>query len=117
MIWKIADLLRGPYRPKEYGQVILPFTVLRRMDSVLKPTKAAVLAAHKEYADKGVPLTAVLPQVSGQPFYNMSKYTLEKLGDPDHVRSNLLGYVNGFSTNVRDIFDEFDFAGSSDLRV
>lgn len=79
MIWKIADLLRGPYRPKEYGQVILPFTVLRRMDSVLKPTKAAVLAAHKEYADKGVPLTAVLPQVSGQPFYNMSKYTLETL--------------------------------------
>ncbi|WP_414899268.1 type I restriction-modification system subunit M [Serinicoccus sp. CUA-874] len=110
MVWKIADLLRGPYRPKEYGQVILPFTVLRRMDSVLEPTKSQVLAAYENYAETGVPLTAVLPQVSGQPFYNTSRYTMEKLGDPDHVRSNLLDYVNGFSANVRDIFDEFDFA-------
>lgn len=63
LIWKIADLLRGPYRPKEYGQVILPFTVLRRMDCVLAGTKDAVLTAYARYQDSGVPLTAVLPQV------------------------------------------------------
>ena len=110
LIWKIADLLRGPYRPKEYGQVILPFTVLRRMDCVLKDTKDAVLAEYEKHKDSGLPLTAVLPRVSKHSFYNTSKYTLENLGDPDHVRSNLLDYVNGFSANVRDIFDEFDFA-------
>lgn len=110
LIWKIADLLRGPYRPKEYGQVILPFTVLRRMDCVLTDTKDAVLAEYEKHKDSGLPLTAVLPRVSKQSFYNTSKYTLEKLGDPDHVRANLLDYVNGFSQNVRDIFDEFDFA-------
>ena len=110
LIWKIADLLRGPYRPKEYGQVILPFTVLRRMDCVLSDTKDAVLAEYEKHKDSGLPLTAVLPRVSKQSFYNTSKYTLEKLGDPDHVRANLLDYVNGFSQNVRDIFDEFDFA-------
>lgn len=110
LIWKIADLLRGPYRPKEYGQVILPFTVLRRMDCVLTDTKEAVLAEYEKHNDSGLPLTAILPRVSNQSFFNTSKYTLEKLGDPDHVRANLLDYVNGFSQNVRDIFDEFDFA-------
>lgn len=114
LIWKIADLLRGPYRPKEYGQVILPFTVLRRMDCVLKPTKDAVLAEYEKHKDGGLPLTAVLPRAAKLSFYNTSRYTLENLGDPDHVRSNLLDYVNGFSANVRDIFDEFDFAAQID---
>lgn len=114
LIWKIADLLRGPYRPKEYGQVILPFTVLRRMDCVLKPTKDAVLAEYEKHKDGGLPLTAVLPRAAKQSFYNTSRYTLDNLGDPDHIRSNLLDYVNGFSANVRDIFDEFDFAAQID---
>ncbi|MEJ7648695.1 MAG: class I SAM-dependent DNA methyltransferase [Nakamurella sp.] len=109
-IWSVADLLRGPYKPAEYGPVILPFTVLRRLDCVLEPTKDAVLAKASEFESSGIPLHVGLPSVSGHSFYNTSAYTLASLvGDPDGIRANLHDYVNGFSANVRDIFEQFEF--------
>jgi len=111
-IWSIANLLRGPYKPAEYGPVILPFTVLRRLDCVLEPTKAGVLAeaASLEAAGSKVPAEIVLPTVAGQSFYNTSPYDLGKLGgDPSGTRLNLIAYINGFSPNVRDIFERFGF--------
>jgi len=112
LIWSIADLLRGDFKAHEYGRVILPFTVLRRLDCVLAPTKAAVLAVAKEHQQDGENLIdAFARKASGQGFYNLSPLDLKAiLGDQDHLRSNLLGYVNGFSREVRDIFQRFDFA-------
>jgi type I restriction enzyme M protein len=109
LVWSIANLLRGPYKPKEYGEVVLPFTILRRLDCVLEPTKDAVLAAYEAKKDGQFPLSVVLPRVSKQSFYNTSRYSLTKLGDADHIKANLLDYLNGFSENVRDIFERFGF--------
>ena len=112
LIWSIANLLRGPYKPAEYGPVVLPFTVLRRLDCVLEPTKAGVLAkaASLEATGSKVPAEIVLPTVAGQSFYNTSPYDLAKLGgDPSGTRLNLIAYINGFSPNVRDIFERFGF--------
>ena len=114
LIWSIANLLRGPYKPAEYGPVVLPFTVLRRLDCVLEPTKAGVLAkaASLEAAGSKVPAEIVLPTVASQSFYNTSPYDLAKLGgDPSGTRLNLINYINGFSPNVRDIFERFGFLG------
>lgn len=109
-IWAVADLLRGDYKQSEYGKVILPFTVLRRLDCVLESTKPAVLA---EYADKqkaGVNPEPFLLRKAGQSFYNTSPLDMKKLmGDPDYVRANLFSYVLGFSSEVRDLFERFDF--------
>ena len=108
-IWSIADLLRGPYKPHQYGAVVLPFTILRRLDCVLEPTKQSVLDVAKSRGDTastGVFLT----KAAGQSFYNTSGFTLKSLtGDPAGIRANLLDYVRGFSENVRDIFEKFDF--------
>ena len=109
LVWSIANLLRGPYKPKEYGEVVLPFTILRRLDCVLEPTKDAVLAAYEAKKDGQFPLSVVLPRVSKQSFYNTSRYSLTKLGDADHIKANLLDYLTGFSENVRDIFERFGF--------
>ena len=115
LIWSVADLLRGDFKPHEYGRVILPFTVLRRLDCVLAPTKAAVL---KEYESKKAAKIAHEPFVrkaARQSFYNTSSLDMGKiLGDQDHVRSNLLSYIQGFSDEVRDIFNRFDFAVTLD---
>lgn len=109
-IWSIANLLRGPYKPAEYGPVILPFTVLRRLDCVLESTKAAVLEKHVELEGQDVPEELILPTYSGQAFYNTSQYDLKKLGgDPEGTKANLLDYLRGFSPNVYDIFDRFGF--------
>jgi hypothetical protein len=109
-IWSIANLLRGPYKPAEYGPVILPFTVLRRLDCVLEPTKQKVLDRHATMANSKVPEEIVLPTIAGQSFYNTSAYDLAKLGgDPAGTRLNLINYINGFSPNVRDIFERFGF--------
>ncbi len=109
-IWSIANLLRGPYKPAEYGPVILPFTVLRRLDCVLESTKTQVLAKHAALGNSKVPGEIVLPTVAGQSFYNASPYDLAKLGgDPAGTRLNLINYINGFSPNVRDIFERFGF--------
>ncbi len=109
-IWSVADLLRGDYKQSDYGKVILPFTVLRRLDCVLEPSKDAVLT---EYADKqqaGLNPEPFLLRTAGQSFYNTSPLDLKKLlGDQDHIRENLFSYIQAFSPEVRDIFERFDF--------
>jgi hypothetical protein len=109
-IWSVADLLRGDYKQSDYGKVILPFTVLRRLDCVLEPTKAAVRAEKAAKEAMGLPTEPFLLKAAGQTFYNTSPMTLAKLlGDANHVRQNLISYVQGFSPAVRDIFERFDF--------
>jgi len=113
LIWQIADLLRGPYRPPQYERVMLPMTVLRRFDCVLAPTKAKVLAAHdrrKGSKLEGDALDSALNQAAGQRFHNHSPLDFEKLkGDPDNIENHLVSYIKGFSANVRRIFDFFEF--------
>lgn len=111
-IWTIADLLRGPYRPPQYERVMLPLVVLRRFDCVLASTKESVLAKHAQYKGKleGDALDSILNKVSGQRFHNHSPLSFEKLrGDPDNAHLHLVSYINGFSENVRKIFERFDF--------
>ncbi len=113
LIWQIADLLRGPYRPPQYERVMLPMTVLRRFDCVLAPTKAKVLAAHERRKGgklQGDALDSALNDAAGQRFHNHSQFDFERLkGDPDHIEKHLVSYINGFSANVRRIFDFFEF--------
>lgn len=109
-LWSVADLLRGDYKQSEYGRVILPFTVLRRLDCVLAPTKEAVLAELARREPLGINPEPFLLRVSGQSFFNTSPLDLKKLmGDQDHIRENLYSYINGFSAAVRDIFERFEF--------
>ena len=113
LIWQIADLLRGPYRPPQYERVMLPMTVLRRFDCVLAPTKARVLAEYERLRDGkvvGEALDRKLNGKSGQRFHNHSPLTFEKLkGDPDNIEKHLVSYIKGFSANVRTIFEYFEF--------
>jgi type I restriction enzyme M protein len=109
-IWSVADLLRGDYRQSEYGKVILPFTVLRRLDCVLEPTKAAVLVEKATREAAGLNPEPFLLRKSGQFFYNTSPLDLKKLmGDQDHIGENLRAYMQAFSPAVRDIFESFEF--------
>jgi type I restriction enzyme M protein len=110
-IWSVAELLRGPYRPNQYKDVMLPMTVLRRLDCVLEPKKEKVLEAKAKWGSKGKGvLDAKLKQTSGLPFYNTSRYTFEKLkGDPNNVAANLTNYIKGFSTRAREIIEHFGF--------
>jgi type I restriction enzyme M protein len=109
-IWSVADLLRGDYKQSEYGRVILPFTVLRRLDCVLEPTKPAVLAELAKRKKAGVNPEPFLLQKAGQHFVNTSPLDMRTLmGDQDHIRQNLVAYVDAFSPAVRDIFEAFDF--------
>ncbi|CAM5779571.1 N-6 DNA methylase [Ottowia pentelensis] len=109
-IWSVADLLRGDYKQSDYGKVILPFTVLRRLDSVLESTKDAVLAELAARQKLGVNPDPFLKRKTGLPFFNQSPLDLNKLlGDPTHVAQNLQSYLQGFSPEVRDIFDHFEF--------
>ncbi len=111
-IWSVADLLRGDYKQSEYGKVILPFTVLRRLDCVLEPSKQAVLAAKKSVPAKLNPEPFLL-KATGKPplkFYNTSKLDLKTLlGDSDNIGENLRKYIEAFSPAVRDIFEHFEF--------
>jgi len=110
LIWSVADLLRGDYSQSEYGKVILPFTVLRRLDCVLAPTKKAVLAEDKKLKAEGVNPEAFLFAVSKTRFVNTSPLDLKTLmGDPDHLLANLTSYMQEFSPSVRDIFERFLF--------
>ncbi|MER9420503.1 type I restriction-modification system subunit M [Mesorhizobium sp. M0306] len=110
-IWSVADLLRGDYRQSDYGKVILPFTVLRRLDCVLESSKAAVLAEFAEKTKAGLNPEPFLLRKSGQSFYNTSEMDMKRLlGDQDHIRENLFAYIQAFSPEVRDIFERFDFA-------
>lgn len=109
-IWSVADLLRGDYRQSEYGKVILPFTVLRRLDCVLEFTKDAVLAEYAAKTKEKVNPEPFLLRKSKQSFYNTSPMTMKKLmGDQDHIKENLYAYIQAFSPAVRDIFEQFDF--------
>lgn len=110
-IWNIAESLRGPFKPSEYGSVVLPFTVLRRLDAVLADTKDAVLRVSAETERLPDVLRHMkLTEAAGRQFYNTSPFTMAKLvADPQDLRQNLAAYLAGFSTNVRDIFDRFEF--------
>lgn len=108
-IWSIANLLRGTYKQADYGKVILPFTVLRRLDSALEATKAKVLEAYKKHG-KAPAADFLLQQASGYSFYNTSPYDLKRAaGDTSNLRANLVAYIEGFSPNVRDIFERYEF--------
>lgn len=114
-IWSVADLLRGDYKQSDYGKVILPFTVLRRLDCVLEATKSAVLAEHDKRSGEGLNPEPFLLRAAGQSFYNTSKMDMGKLiGDPDHIAQNLYAYIQAFSPEVRDIFERFDFVAQVD---
>lgn len=111
LIWAIADKLTGVYKPHEYGEVILPLTVIRRFDCILTDTKDAVLEKNEQV--KNLPMKDVLLRnASGKAFYNTSKYTFDRLlDDPDHIEENFRDYLNGFSENVREILEKFKFDG------
>ncbi len=109
-IWSIANLLRGVYKQADYGKVILPFMVLRRLDALLEPTKDAVLDTFEKRKTRPG-LDHILPTASSQAFYNTSRFTLAKLADdPANFKANLLDHVEGFSHNVKDIFERYAFA-------
>lgn len=115
VIWKMAEILRGAFREPEYRTVILPFTILRRLDCLLEPTKAAVVAKHKEISPKGYDLRMFLAPITGFPFWNHSNFTIKGLLEaPDDLRDNLEDMVNGFSPNVRRIFEKFGFMATVD---
>jgi type I restriction enzyme M protein len=109
-IWSVADLLRGDYKQSEYGKVVLPLTVIRRLDCVLEPTKQAVLEKHKQLAGKIENVEPVLQAVAGQQFYNTSPLTFTKLlDDPNTIADSLHLYIGGFSAAAKDVIDKFDF--------
>lgn len=110
-IWSIAELLRGPYKKEQYGDVILPMAVLRRFDCVLAATKQEVLEKYETLKKSGLQnMDPVLNRISKQEFNNTSKYDFEKLlADPDNIANNLRNYINGFSKNAREIIEHFDF--------
>jgi type I restriction enzyme M protein len=110
-IWSVADLLRGDYKQSDYGKVILPLTVLRRLDCVLESTKPAVLKEFEARKSLGSAAGPFLTAKSGFSFYNTSPMDFAVLqGDAAQIKPNLLAYVNAFSENVRDVFERFDFA-------
>ena len=109
-IWSVADLLRGDYKQSDYGKVILPFTVLRRLDCVLEPTKAAVLEEKALRESQGLEAEPFLLRKAGHNFCNSSKLDMKRLmGDGDNIAENLRSYIQGFSPAVRDIFESFKF--------
>ena len=110
-IWDVADLLRGPYRPPEYRKVMLPMTVLRRLDCVLESTKAKVLEEQKKLKGQNSTLVdKMLRRAAKQQFYNTSKFDFAKLlADPEGLAQNLLHYIKAFSPETRALFDNFGF--------
>ena len=109
-IWSVADLLRGDYKQSDYGKVILPFTVLRRLDCVLEPSKEAVLAEKELREGQGLDPEPFLLRVAGQAFCNTSALSMKRLmGDQDNIGENLRSYIQAFTPAVRDIFESFEF--------
>ena len=110
LIWSTADLLRGDYKQSDYGKIILPFVLLRRLECVLEPTREAVLTENEARKSLGVPMEPLLVRKSGHNFYNTSKFTLTKLmGDANNIKANIESYINDFSANAREIFEKYDF--------
>lgn len=109
VIWNVADLLRGPFKPHEYGLVILPMTVVKRFHDCLMPTHQNVLDEYEKRKHFAV-TDGFLRNASGYQFYNISKFTFDRLlADPENVESNFRDYLNGFSANVQDVLAKFDF--------
>ncbi len=109
LIWSIADKLVGVYKPHEYGDVILPLTVLKRFDSVLSDKKDKVLEMAKKYPETFAKRDFILKETAGQKFYNTSKYDFKRLlDDPDNIEENFYNYINGYSDEVKDIIKNFD---------
>ena len=109
-IWSVADLLRGDYKQSEYGKVILPLTVIRRLDCVLEPTKQAVLDKHRQLAGRIENVEPALQAVAAQQFFNTRPLTFTKLlDDPDTIADSLRLYIGGFSETAKDVIDKFDF--------
>ena len=109
-IWSVADLLRGDYKQSDYGKVILPFTLLRRLECVLEPTRDAVLTEYEARKDLGIPLEVFLTKKSKQSFCNTSNFSLATLlADPSNLRDNLETYIADFSENAREIFERYKF--------
>jgi type I restriction enzyme M protein len=110
-LWGVADLIRDTFKRGKYQDVILPLTVLRRLDCVLAPTKEAVLKRQGELKSKKLEdMDAQLRRASGFAFYNTSRYDFEKLlGDAPHLAANLRNYIAGFSANMREVLEKFDF--------
>lgn len=110
-IWKNADDLWGNFKHVEFGKIILPFTLLRRLECVLEPTQEQVLESVKSLKDSGIDMDVILRQKTGFPFYNTSNYSLQSLG-ATRTRQNLEDYISQFSDNARVIFEQFDFANT-----
>src|SRR5881296_4620858 len=109
-LWGVADLIRDTFKRGKYQDVILPLTVLRRLDCVLAPTKAKVLETQAKFKGKLENLDPQLRKASGFAFYNTSQYDFEKLlGDAPNLASNLRNFINGFSPNMREVLEKFDF--------
>ncbi len=109
MIWNVADMLRGPFKPHEYGLVILPMTVVKRFHDCLLPTHQAVLDTYEKVKKLQV-IDGFLQKSSGYQFYNTSRFTFETLlADPDNIESNFRDYLSGFSANAQDVLAKFDF--------
>ncbi len=109
VIWNVADMLRGPFKPHEYGLVILPMTVIKRFHDCLLPTHEKVLEQYEKVKTLEV-VDGFLRKASGYQFYNISKFTFEKLlADPDNIETNFADYLNGFSENVKDVLAKFEF--------
>ena len=108
-IWSVADLLRGDFKQSEFGRVILPFTVLRRLECVLEPTRQAVLDQYDSIKNEKLELDLILPGIAGTTFYTTSRFTLATLGSTSTCQ-NLEDYISKFSANARQIFEEFSFA-------
>lgn len=110
-IWNVAEILWGDFQHKDFGKVILPFTLLRRLECVLEPTRDDVRDAYEQHKDSGIQMDRFLPQVAGHTFYNTSEYALETLG-ATKTRENLEDYIAKFSDNARIIFEQFDFTAT-----
>ena len=112
-IWSIADLIRDTFKRSKYQDVILPLTVLRRIDCVLQPTKEEVLKTNARLKGKLENLAPQLCRASGYAFYNTSLYDFDRLlADAPHLAANLRAYINGFSDNMREVLEKFDFSNT-----
>ena len=109
LIWNIADILRGPFKPSEYGKVTLPMTVIKRFHDCLIPTQAKVLETYEKVKSLQV-IDGFLTRASGYQFYNTSKFNFETLlADPENIETNFRDYLAGFSGNVQDVLSKFNF--------
>ncbi len=109
-IWNVADVLRGDFKQSEFGRIILPFTVLRRLECVLEPTRDKVHGQYDAMKASGVDMDLILPSTAGASFYNVSQFALDSVGSTS-TRANLEDYIAKFSSNARQVFEHFAFDG------